>query len=166
MTTALFIGRFQPFHNGHLKAIKKIVKEVDNLIIAIGSSQESKTKENPFSAEERIKMVNAVIEKEKISNVRIYPLTDINNYGLWVNHVENNLPKFDVVYSGKGINLDLFKKSSYKIISVTKIDNIDSTDIRKRIKNNKKWEPLLPKPVVNEIKKIKGVERIKKLMKQ
>jgi len=163
MTTALFIGRFQPFHNGHLKAIKKIVKEVDNLIIAIGSSQESNTALNPFSAKERIKMVNAVIEKEKISNVRIYPLTDINNYDLWVNHVENNLPDFDVVYSGKGINLDLFKKTSYKTIPITKINNIDSTDIRKRIANNKKWENLVPKEIINEIKKINGVERIKKL---
>ena len=164
MTTALFIGRFQPFHNGHLSIIKKILKEVDSLLLVVGSSQESNTTLNPFSAEERIKMIKAVIEKEKISNVEVYSLTDIGNDDLWVKHVESSLPNFDIVYSGPGLNLDLFKKSSYKVISINKIGNISSNDIRKRIASNSKWEHLVPRAVVDEIKKSKGVERIKKLM--
>jgi len=52
---ALFIGRFQPFHSGHLDAIKQISEE--EIIIGIGSSQYSKTEENPYSFEERKKMI-------------------------------------------------------------------------------------------------------------
>ena len=44
MSRALFIGRFQPFHNAHLADIKKILKENDEVLIAIGSSQEKTQK--------------------------------------------------------------------------------------------------------------------------
>ena len=61
MTTALFIGRFQPFHKAHLQDIKAILKECDEVIIAIGSSQHSDTKDNPFSVAERIEMIDKTI---------------------------------------------------------------------------------------------------------
>ncbi|HDH28034.1 MAG TPA: nicotinamide-nucleotide adenylyltransferase, partial [Euryarchaeota archaeon] len=50
---ALLIGRFQPFHKGHLAVIKKILSEADELIIVVGSSQHRGAVENPFSADER-----------------------------------------------------------------------------------------------------------------
>ena len=43
--TGLYVGRFQPFHLGHLEAIKHILKKVDTVIIAIGSAQYSHTLE-------------------------------------------------------------------------------------------------------------------------
>ena len=51
---ALYIGRFQPFHKGHLKILQKLAKKYDEIIIGIGSSQYSNTLENPFTSEERI----------------------------------------------------------------------------------------------------------------
>lgn len=165
MTTALFIGRFQPFHNSHLQVIKNILKDVDSLIIAVGSSQEISTTLNPFSAEDRIKMINSTLEKENITNFETIPLTDINNDELWISHVEKNLPEFDIVYSGPGLNLELFKKSSYQIIIINKIGDISSTGIRKTIVDNEKWEHFVPEAVADEIKKIKGIERIKKIYK-
>lgn len=36
MTRGLFVGRFQPFHLGHLHVIKELLEKVDELIIAIG----------------------------------------------------------------------------------------------------------------------------------
>ncbi len=51
--TALLIGRFQPFHNGHLEVVKTISKKCDRMIIGIGSAQLSHTFENPFTAGER-----------------------------------------------------------------------------------------------------------------
>ncbi|MFB0514560.1 MAG: adenylyltransferase/cytidyltransferase family protein, partial [Candidatus Bathyarchaeia archaeon] len=35
----LFVGRFQPIHKGHVKAISDILKQVDELVIVIGSAQ-------------------------------------------------------------------------------------------------------------------------------
>ena len=46
----LVVGRFQPYHSGHHQAVKRILKEVDELVIVIGSTQKSYEKENPFTA--------------------------------------------------------------------------------------------------------------------
>jgi len=51
----LLIGRFQPFHLGHLEALKFASSKVDNLWLGLGSSNKSIEKSNPFSAEERKK---------------------------------------------------------------------------------------------------------------
>jgi nicotinamide-nucleotide adenylyltransferase len=53
----LYVGRFQPFHLGHLDAIKYTLKEVDELVIVIGSAQYSHNANNPFTAGERLVMV-------------------------------------------------------------------------------------------------------------
>ena len=74
MKTALFIGRFQPFHIGHLKVIKWILKKYDKVIIVIGTSQESNTDKNPFSIEERKEMINKTLKTE---NIEKYEIIDI-----------------------------------------------------------------------------------------
>ena len=76
---ALLIGRFQPFHKGHLQAIKKILKEANEVVIVIGSSQFKNTVENPFSAEERLEMIRQALKEEMISRYQVFKVPDINN---------------------------------------------------------------------------------------
>jgi nicotinamide-nucleotide adenylyltransferase len=54
----VFPGRFQPFHLGHLEIVKWALEKVDELIIVIGTAQESHTIVNPFTAGERMIMIN------------------------------------------------------------------------------------------------------------
>ena len=63
----VFVGRFQPFHLGHLKAVKDILGEVDELVIVVGSSQYSHEIDNPFTTGERITMIKRALEEEEIS---------------------------------------------------------------------------------------------------
>ena len=51
------IGRFQPFHFGHLEAVNFALSNVDQLYIGIGSSNKSYQPRNPFTAKERNKMI-------------------------------------------------------------------------------------------------------------
>ena len=53
----LLIGRFQPFHLGHLEALQFALSKVDKLWVGLGSSNKPPQKSNPFSAEERKKMI-------------------------------------------------------------------------------------------------------------
>ncbi|MBI3027585.1 nicotinamide-nucleotide adenylyltransferase [Candidatus Woesearchaeota archaeon] len=163
MSRALFIGRFQPFHNAHLADIMKILKEADEVIIAIGSSQEKNTLENPFSYNERKQMITDVFKKNKIKNYKIYPVPDLYNDKKWTEHIKKNLPIHDYVYSGNLWTLRCFKKFDSKIKKIKLIKGISSTIIRDNILKNKSWKKLVPKEIAGYIEKINGVERIKKI---
>ena len=62
------IGRFQPFHLGHLEAIKFALSKVEHLHVGIGSSNKSHEKRNPFTADERKKMILSSIDDKLKKN--------------------------------------------------------------------------------------------------
>lgn len=147
--TALFIGRFQPFHLGHLSVIKKILKENDNVIIAIGSAESTRTTENPYTAGQRIQMIDETLKAEKISPSKylIIPVRDINNDKKWVKHINQYLPPYQTIYTGSKTTEMCYKKSNFKCkIKKIKIKiPISSTKIRALIKGNKNYQNLIPK---------------------
>ena len=66
MARGLFVGRFQPFHNGHLEAVKSILRECDEAVIAVGSSQKSHEPDNLFTVGERIEMIYESLKEAAI----------------------------------------------------------------------------------------------------
>ena len=163
MTRALFIGRFQPFHNAHLLDAKKILKDADEVIIAIGSSQEKNTLENPFSYNERKRMIELALKNNKIKNFKIYPVPDLYNDRKWVEYIKDNIPKFDFVYSGNQWTLKCFKKFDSKVKKLKLVNGISSTIIRKMMVKNKNWEKLVPREIADYIVKVNGINRIKNI---
>jgi len=159
----LFIGRFQPFHQAHLSDIKLALKEYDKVIIAIGSSQEKETKENPFSYEERKEMIETTLKAHKIVDYDIVPVPDINNDKEWVEHVKKIIPDFNIVYTGNNLTEKLFKEKNIKVKKIELIPHINATEIRKRILHKNNWKELVPKEVAEYIEKIDGIERIKEI---
>ena len=57
MKKGLILGRFQPFHLGHLNVVQEVMNEGLLPIIGIGSSEEGNTLNNPFTSQERIAMI-------------------------------------------------------------------------------------------------------------
>ena len=163
MKRALFIGRFQPFHKGHLHVAKNLSKRFDELIIGIGSSQEKNTQDNPFSYNERKTMIKNTLKNNNIDNLKIYPIPDLYDDYKWTNYIINNLPKFDVAYSGNEWTIRCFKKHKIKAVKVKLLKGINSSRIRRLIKRNKNWEMLVPREIAHYIKKTKGVERIRRV---
>ena len=166
MTTGLFIGRFQPFHLGHLSDVKNALKEADELIIVIGSSQASNTFENPFTFEERKGMIERVLKEEKISDVSIVPVPDTGNDKTWMEAVKKAVPSFDVSYTGNDWVERIFKEDKLKVKKVRMIPDIDSTTIREKMATNEEWQQMVPESVVQFLEGINGIERIKKLKKE
>lgn len=159
----LFLGRFQPFHNGHLAVIRKAFETVDELIIVIGSAQESHTSENPFTADEREEMIEKTLRVERIGNCEIIPVDDIDDDDRYVVHVEGLVPDFHIVFAAENpLTATLFAAKEYPVWTCDRIKPYESTRIRELIrKGDKKWKQLVPKPVVKIIEAVEGVERVK-----
>jgi nicotinamide-nucleotide adenylyltransferase len=152
---ALFIGRFQPFHKGHLMAIKHLSKKYDEIILGIGSSQYSKTVDNPFSSDERILMIKESLKQENISNYKIILIPDLNNPPRWVDHVLSINSDFDIVVSNNDFTKKLFLEKGFKIDQTPLYNKKEYSGqvIRKRIREHKSWENLVPKSCIQIIKK-------------
>ena len=165
----LYVGRFQPFHLGHLGAIKDILKEVDELIIVIGSAQYSHLLDNPFTAGERMVMIRKALEEAGLSYSRfwIVPVPDMHLHMMWVSAVKGYTPSFNVVYSNEPLTRRLFIEAGYEVKAIRfhKRKIYSSTEIRKRMLKDKSWEKLVPKSVAAFIKEIDGVNRLRDLNK-
>jgi len=163
----LMIGRFQPFQLGHLEGIKEIFKEVDEVIILIGSAQYSHSFNNPFTAGERIMMVHAALMENEFDLSRIYiiPLMDTNDNRIWVAHLITSVPHFAIAYTHNPLVKRLLYESNIEVKS-TKYWNREiysATEVRRRILNGENWEELVPRSVAEIIKEISGVERIQEI---
>lgn len=147
---ALFIGRFQPFHKGHLDAIRQILAKHGKIIIGIGSAQYVGGRENPFSAEMREKMITKSLLAEKIPPKKfiIVKIPDIHDDNKWVQHVEKLAPKFGPVYSGTPKVQKLFRAHGAHPITVQNFNlPISGTSVRRKMAYGGLWKSLVPTAV-------------------
>ena len=165
----LFIGRFQPFHKGHLEAIKDVLKEMDELVIVVGSAQYSHTLDNPFTAGERITMIRRALEEADIpaSCWWIIPVPDVRVHMIWTAEVVGYVPKFDVVFSNEPLTKRLFLESGFEVkpFPLYEREAYSATKIRERMLKGNDWKTLVPKGVAKVIEEIGGVQRLEDLAK-
>lgn len=164
MTTALIIGRFQPFHLGHLLLVLEASKEARKIVIGIGSSQESRTPTNPFTAEERRRMILLSV-KDIGCEVCVYDIPDIGDNERWVAHVEKIVPEFDVVYTNGELERSLFAKAGYKVHATGLYNRnlYSGTEIRRRILAGVKWKHLVPEGTKKVLAELNARELLKGL---
>ena len=169
--TALFIGRFQPLHHGHIYILIKILKSYKKIKIGIGSSQLSHIKSDPFTYEERLNFISSALNERGISTERyeIFPIPDIFNANKWVDHVISIVGEFDIFFSNSDWVRQLFQIKG--IIVGEKIEifkkKYNGSNIRKLIsRENKSWRSLVPKEIANLIIEYHGIELIKTLYKK
>lgn len=164
---AFFIGRFQPFHRGHLAMVKRILETSEELIVGIGSAQYSHTGENPFTGGERYEMIKRSLDAEDIHDYHIVPIPDTHVHSVWVSHVTSLVPRFDVVYTNSELVVRLFREHGLKVLSPSLVDRerLSGTTVRERILKGGDWESLVPTVVASYVKEIDGVERIRETHK-
>lgn len=164
MTRAFYIGRFQPYHNGHHSVITRIAPQVDEIVIGVGSAQLSHEVENPFTAGERVMMIAAALEEIGIPFYAI-PIEDLRRNALWVSHVYSMTPYFDVVYSNNPLVIRLFSEAGMDVQTLPMYmrDTLSGTEIRRRMAADEDWRSLVPESVADVIDQIHGVDRIKQI---
>jgi nicotinamide-nucleotide adenylyltransferase len=159
----LYIGRFQPYHLGHQVVLEKIAKEVEEIVIVIGSAQESHTLENPFTGGERMEMIYAALSESDLrKRCVVTPLQDIKRNSVWVSHLQSMVPRFDVVYSNNPLVVQLISEAGIQIRKppMYQRDLYSGTAIRKLMRENGEWSGLVPACVAAFIREIGGVERL------
>jgi nicotinamide-nucleotide adenylyltransferase len=165
-TRGFFIGRFQPFHEGHRRVVETIADEVDELVIGIGSAGASHTVRNPFTAGERIMMIEQTIVDRGL-NLVVYtvPIEDIERNSVWVSHVRSLCPRFDVIYSHNPLVIRLFEEAGLEVeeFPMYDRDQLKGTRIRRAIIENEPWRPLVPHPVEAVVNEIDGVRRLRQI---
>lgn len=168
MTVGVLVGRFQPFHNGHLEAVRYALKKVDYLYIVIGSSQKSHERDNPFTSGERIAMIKTALDSAGVKPERwmAVPIADTLSHALWPAILKATVPAFGIVFTNDGLTTRLLKEQGLKVEAVPYFErsNYSATNVRNRILEEKDWEKLVPVPVASMVKEVGGVERVRSMI--
>jgi nicotinamide-nucleotide adenylyltransferase len=162
---ALFIGRFQPFHLGHLLLLERLSNQYEEIIIGIGSSQYQNTYDNPFSESERKQMITQSLTAVGIHKFRIVAIPDIHNPPRWVDHVCSIVSDFDVIIANNPFTRKLFSEKGYAVKGTAFFDRkrYSGKEIRRRIIQDEPWSELVPEVVFKNITDIDGIKRIKNM---
>lgn len=163
----LLIGRFQPFHAGHLEVVRKIRADRPGapLIVGVGTAQESYTWENPFTAGERLEMIDRALTEGKVTSTLLVPIADISRHALWVTYLEALLPAFDRVYTNNPLTRILFERSGYLVESPPLFDRarFEGVRIREQLADGGGWKAAVPPAVAAYLDEIGAPARLQVL---
>ncbi len=166
---ALYMGRFQPFHKGHLEVVRRILSENDEIIVAVGSANFNYHVKSPFTAGERIWMIHEALREAGVDLSRVYIVAypNIENNAAWYAHIRSLFPPFDRAYTGNPLTQILLKEAGVEVVPLKMIQRelYCATTIRERMIRGEAWEDLVPPAVARIIKSINGVERLRYLVR-
>lgn len=136
----VYVGRFQPAHHAHLTIIKRALELAKQVIILIGSANQARTIKDPWTWQERSKMILSSLPQNLHDRIMIEPLRDIKyNDQQWVQQIQDIVTKY---VANKTIGIIGYAKDEtsyylqmfpqWELFEVDKINNIHATDIRNR----------------------------------
>ena len=176
--TVLFLGRFQPFHNGHLETVKWLQDHYEKMYIAIGSADKAFQARNPFTAGERWRMVRETLHDEGINHVEIFQVDDCPDDFVWVKQVEKKLPPFQAVVANNPYVWMLMREAGYDGVFTPPYDRKvwSASNVRRLMIHGPnyqaermelvKWQNLVPDAVIRVLNGINGEERVQMIAKE
>lgn len=169
----VFIGRFQPFHVGHLEVMLSALEQASTLIVLVGSSNQPRTEKNPFTFEERKEMILeslTAVDPSFVTRVHIQPLRDQKyNDQLWAMDVQEIvdrttkqifqsyqiIPRIGMIGHTKDESSYYLKMfPQWGLVEHQMNESINATDLRNLIfegKSLKFLDGVVPKAVLNKL---------------
>ncbi len=159
----LLIGRFQPFHLGHLEALQFALSKVDKLWLGLGSSNKPIEKTNTFSVEERKQMIMSSIDDSIKNKISIYSIPDLDNHVKWIENIDTIVPDYQIVFSNDPMTEHLYSKRNVNVMTIPffKRDQLSGTRLRDLIKSDQKWDDLVPEGTKLLLQKFDAKNRLK-----
>ncbi len=162
---ALYMGRFQPFHLGHLEVLRRILSENHEVIVAVGSANFNYNIKSPFTAGERIFMIHQALVEAGFDMSRVYILSypNVENNAAWYAHIRSLLPPFERAYTGNPLTQLLLMEAGVEVVPLKMIKRelYCATTIRERMLRDEPWEELVPPAVAKFLAEIRAPERLK-----
>lgn len=161
-STCLFPGRFQPYHNGHHLVIQGMTKLCGKIIIGIGSSDKSRSAENPYTVQERKEMIQAALQDEDLIpmfDINFILLPDVADDEAWTKQTMELAGPIDMVWTGNEHTKKCFA-GKLPIKEIKEVPGISSTAIRALVKTGGDWGSKVPDEVARSMREI-GLDRLK-----
>jgi nicotinamide-nucleotide adenylyltransferase len=161
MSTCIFPGKFQPFHQGHLMVVQGMMKSCSSAVIAICHEAET-GKNDIFTVEEVREMISAALLSADIVDATIVVIEDCHEDAEWVDKVLEaaGWPEEVQFWSGNEEVIKLLESLEKNIQKITHVPGHDSKEIRGWIKvKDASWRSKVPAGAMDVIdKKLSGGE--------
>jgi bifunctional NMN adenylyltransferase/nudix hydrolase len=145
----VFIGRFQPWHKGHLSVVESALAQAEHVIVLCGSAHQPRSIRNPWSFDERVAMIQGSVIRQDAKRLHIAPLMDsLYNDEAWVKNVQmtvNGIATAYHPYPQRAVKIGLIghtkDKTSYYLnlfpqwasVAVPNYKGLSSTPIRETL---------------------------------
>lgn len=165
------MGRFQPLHKGHEEAIRWILGNVDELVIAVGSSNESFTLRNPFTAGERIEMLHMTLRDMGVLDRVMYcsvPDTG-DESAVWFAYVLQHCPSFDVAYTNNEFTKMCLEHGGVKVMSTPMFNKESYSGVgirRMMIEGDPRWRSYVTRGALIVLDRIRAEERLRTIARR
>ncbi len=176
MANGIYIGRFQPFHKGHMDVVKFIDSEEDisHILICIGSIQyDHKNKnpyerwsKNPFTLEERKEMIEKSLNGRITTSYSFHDIPDFHDYDKWYDHIKENVPEFNVLYTVSKTEKEYFENKGIEVREFPVVYDFHATVLRKKMSEGKNYMYALTDGSIEVCDRIGAEDRIKDLYEQ
>ncbi len=161
----LLVGRFQPFHLGHLSAVDFALAKTDTLWLGIGSSNKTRERDNPFSADERQEMIAESLGSVRSPRVRVFPIPDVDDHQRWIKSIDDVVPRYGMVFTIDRLTAHLYSERGVRVVRVPLVnrDALSGTGIRTLIRDGGRWEHLVPDGTREVLLRLDAKERLASL---
>ena len=165
--TGLFIGRFQPFHLGHLSALKQGMEIADRIILVVGSANQNFSLKNPLTIDERLELIKTVLHQEQLDQrlQATKTMNDVPNNLQWADKLIQQVPPFKVVIGNNNLNDLLFEYRGFKLFhpKLTQRERYQGEVIRQKVIEGKPWQQFVPAPTLPLLEKFQFEKRLQVL---
>lgn len=136
--TAIYIGRFEPVHSGHLALLRQALASAPRVIVVVGSARQARTPRNPFTAAEREAMLREPLPEADRARLQVLAVRDHYDEAAWAHAVRCGV----AALSGPEARIGLvghFKDTSssylnafpgWELVRMERQGGIDATAIR------------------------------------
>lgn len=142
MELGIFMGRFQPVHNGHTALITDALLSCKKLIILVGSDSCIRTNKNPFLSNERIDMIKMSLQDDILDRLIFGTMKDYDSAIEWAKYVKDFVSEmfpgvepvglFGYVKDDSSYYLKMFPEYKSCLLSTSYFNCLSSTSIRKK----------------------------------